>query len=288
MTFIDTLTRAGLCGLFIILAPCGGSSPGHAAPSARVVYDNAPFNNQPTTKISGELKTPDGAGPFPAVVVLQACGGLGDHVTVDWPKFLNEIGFAALVIDILGSRKVANACTGNPIPLDERMRDIYGALAFLAENPAIDASRLYAIGFSWGGTHVLESLLERRPGQFASGEKHAVLKGGIAVYPGCEGIYGAITQRNVKPNFYAPLLIVAAELDDWTPVSQCQTVIAGQQQPGRASIVIMPDAQHGFDQLTANGTALATRKAFGHTLSPSRAATDKTRMLTKDFLTHLE
>ena len=247
---------------FMFFAALAGE-PSQAAQSVRVSYENTPFNNQPTRKINGELKTPDGTGPFGAVLVLQACGGLDDNVSIDWPKYLNDLGYAAFIIDILGSRNVPSACDGNPIPLDERLRDVYGALAFLAQRPSIDPARIYAIGFSWGGTHVLEALLERRPGQFATTQK-AVFKGGIAVYPGCEGIAGAVIQRNAQPVFYAPLLIVGAELDDWTPVANCKTVVSGQRQPGLARLEIMAGAHHGFDQFTNRGSPLSLRKVLGH------------------------
>ena len=258
-----------------------------AAQSTRISYENAPLNNQPSRKIWGELKTPDGNAPFAVVLVLQACGGLGDNVTTDWPKYLNELGYAALIIDILGSRNVASACSGNPIPLDERMRDIYGALRFVSQHASIDPQRIYMIGFSWGGEHVLEALLDRRLAQFGT-TRNAAFKGGIAVYPECKGIAGAVTQRNVSPAFYAPALIVGGELDDWTPISHCRTILSGQRQPPAVSMEIIPGAHHGFDQFTNRGNLLSARKELGHTLAPNRAATNTARALVKEFLSKQE
>ncbi len=269
--------------VWFCIALLGVLSATHAeAASSRISYENAPFNNQPGRKIWGELKTPSGAGPFPGVLVLQACGGLDDNVTIDWPKYLNELGYAALIIDILGSRNVTSACSGNTIPLDERMRDIYGALRFLAQHAALDPQRIYMIGFSWGGEHVLEALLERRLPQF--GTPQPAFKGGIAVYPECKGIAGAVTQRNITPAFYAPALIIGGELDDWTPIAHCRTIVSGQRQPAEVRMEIMPGAHHGFDQFFNQGRGLTTRKEQGHTLAPNRAATDKARALVKDFL----
>lgn len=253
------------------------------AASSRVSYENAPLNNQPSRKIWGELKTPDGSGPFPAVLVLQPCGGLNDTVTLDWPKYLNELGHAAFIIDILGSRNVQSACSGNVIALDERMRDVYCALRFLKQHAAIDPQRIYMIGFSWGGEHVLEALLERRLAQFGIMQP-AAFKGGVAVYPECKGIAGAITQRNVTPAFYAPALIIGGELDDWTPISHCRTIVTGQRRPAEVRLEVMPGAHHGFDQFFNQGRGLTTRKEAGHTLAPNHAATNAARALVKDFL----
>lgn len=253
------------------------------AASSRVSYENAPLNNQPARKIWGQLHTPDSKGSSPVVLVLSACGGLDDHVTTEWPKYLTELGYAAFVIDILGSRNVLSECSSGTIPLDERMRDVYGALAFLAQHPAVDSQRIYMIGFSWGGSHVLEAALQRRLPQFNTTEK-AAFKGGIAVYPDCKGIAGAVTQRNVRPAFYAPVLIIGAELDNWTPISLCQTIISGQSQPGLVRMEVMPGAHHGFDQFTSNGRPLGTRREINYTMAPNRAATDAARALVKDFL----
>lgn len=250
--------------------------------SGRVSYENAPLDNQPSRKIWGELKTPDGKGPFPVVLVLQPCGGLNDTVTIDWPKYLNELGHAAFIIDILASRGVQSECGRQVIPLDERMRDIYGALRFLAQHQSIDPQRIYMIGFSWGGEHVLEALLERRLAQFGIAQQGA-FKGGIAVYPECKGMAAAITQRNVSRVFYAPGLIIGAELDDWTPISHCQTIVSGQRRPAKIRMEVMPGAHHGFDQFFNEGRGLTTRRESG-TLSPNRGATNTARALVKEFL----
>ena len=54
--------------------------------------------------VDGVFSRPDGEGPFPAVVLLHTCGGLGPHVAVDWPRFLSGIGYVALAVDSFGSR----------------------------------------------------------------------------------------------------------------------------------------------------------------------------------------
>ena len=251
--------------------------------SSRLSYDNAPLNQQPSRKIWGDLKLPGGTGPFPAVVVLQTCGGMTDNVTIDWPNYLNELGHAAFIIDILASRSVRSECGTQTIPLDERMRDVYGALLFLKQHAAIDPQRIYMIGFSWGGEHVLEALRERQLTQFGL-RPSAAFKGGVAVYPECKGIAGGITRGNITPAFYAPGLILGAELDDWTPISLCQTIMSGQRRPAQIRMEIMPRAHHGFDQFFNQGRILSARKESGHTMAPNRAATDTARTLVKEFL----
>jgi dienelactone hydrolase len=264
-----------------------GAGNSYAVESTQVTFQNAPYNGQPFTSVKARLTIPAGESVgeklFPVVIVLQACGGLDDNVTTDWPNFLGQRGFATLVPDLLGSRDLVSACDREPIPLDERMRDVYGAIAFLANHPRVDHDRIHVLGFSWGGTHVLEALLERRLGQFATPES-ARVKNGVAVYPGCIGIFKAVTERHVSPAFYAPALIIGAELDDWTPVSQCRVVVEGQRTPPKVQMEIMAGAHHGFDQWTSRGRRLSTRQVLGYTMAPSQAATDAARRLTVEFL----
>lgn len=254
-----------------------------AAESVNVSFANARYNDQPSTTINARLTVPTGTGLFPVVVVLQACGGLDDNVTVDWPQFLGDKGYATLIPDILGSRGVKNACDQNPISLDERMRDVYGAIAFAANHPQLDRERIHILGFSWGGTHVLEALLERRTTQFLKSES-ARVRSGIAIYPGCSGIAKAVTERNVSPSFYAPALIIGAQLDDWTPVELCRLVVTRQKQPPKVRLEVVLQAHHGFDQFTNRGQRLSLRQYLGHTMEPSQAATDIARRLAVDFL----
>src|SRR5215470_16424077 len=62
------------------------------------------------------LFRPDGAGPFPAVVGLHACGGLNDRGDAlgpryrDWAQHLMKAGFVVLYPDSYGSRGLGPQC----------------------------------------------------------------------------------------------------------------------------------------------------------------------------------
>jgi dienelactone hydrolase len=66
--------------------------------------------SDPDTTISGQLYKPDGAGPYPAVVLLHTCGGLSQHMTHDWPQFLVGLGYVVLSVDTLSPRGYFKGC----------------------------------------------------------------------------------------------------------------------------------------------------------------------------------
>ena len=106
------------------------------------------------------LALPDGAGPFPGVVVVHEASGLNDNIRDICGRFASE-GYAALGVDLFAGRNrvacmarmFAGAMAGN--------LDYYGvpalkaALGRLAGHPQVDAARIGAIGFCLGGSIVL-------------------------------------------------------------------------------------------------------------------------------------
>ena len=98
----------------------------------------------------------------PGVLVFHEGLGLGDFVMAR-ARQLAELGYVALAADMFGDRRqarnlqeVANLVGGlrnDPETLRARGR---AALATLAALPQVDAGRMAAIGFCFGGSVVLE------------------------------------------------------------------------------------------------------------------------------------
>ena len=61
-----------------------------------------------TQQLSGELLFPEGAGPFPAVVLAHGCAG-NRFVEPVWGPFLRSAGYATFNIDSLGGRSLSEA-----------------------------------------------------------------------------------------------------------------------------------------------------------------------------------
>jgi dienelactone hydrolase len=98
----------------------------------------------------------------PGVLVFHEGLGLGEHI-IERAKRMAKLGYVALAADMFGDRRQAEdledmrALVGGlrnePPKLRARAR---AALATLASQPKVDAGRLCAIGFCFGGSVVLE------------------------------------------------------------------------------------------------------------------------------------
>jgi dienelactone hydrolase len=88
----------------------------------------------------GELCLPrNKEGRVPAIVLAHGCGGLGPNMQ-PWADELIRVGFAALIVDSYGGRKLKETCTGKQrINLGSRgpRRDLRSGLRRLpARSPA--------------------------------------------------------------------------------------------------------------------------------------------------------
>ena len=189
---------------------------------------------QPAT-ITGDLYTPSGKGPYPAVVLFHGCGGVSPNVPA-WALWLQSEGYAALVVDSFQGRGLRNLCADTrPLTPAVRAADVYAAAAKLQAMGVVDGDRIAAMGFSHGGSTVLAA--------WRTQAKHsdAKLRALIALYPGCGS-------QQPPPPDAAPLLILAGGKDDWTPAESCQTLADASREAGRpVTIVVYPDARHHFD-----------------------------------------
>lgn len=110
----------------------------------------------------GTLFAPAGSGPAPGVLVAHESPGVTEH-TLNAARKLAERGFVALATDYQGGGQVVT-------DRDEMMRRyawfmedpshirarLGAALAALKAQPRVDAARLAAVGYCYGGTAVLE------------------------------------------------------------------------------------------------------------------------------------
>jgi dienelactone hydrolase len=193
------------------------------------------------------LLKPDGAGPFPAIVALHGCNGLGTRIALlgrrerDWGRRWLDAGYAVLFPDSFGSRGAGQQCTerGRSIlPRVERARDVGVAKRWLQDQPWVKADRVYLVGWSHGGSTALWSV---RPGEGQAGK--ADFRAAIAFYPGC--------RQPARRGWTArlPILILIGEADDWTPVAPCREMVAAARERSTAltEFVTYPGAHHGFD-----------------------------------------
>jgi dienelactone hydrolase len=139
--------------------------------------------------ITGTLYFPlQGEGRLPAVALLHGAGGIDGNAS-RWVRTLNRMGVAAFLIDSFTGRGIP--ARHSPDYADGRTMivDAYRSLAYLAQHPHIDSTRIAVMGFSRGGGAALYASLKRFQRLHAPAGLEFVAY--IAFYPPC-----AITFRD--------------------------------------------------------------------------------------------
>ena len=108
--------------------------------------------------VSGLLATPEGKGPFPAVIVIHEWWGL-DNWVKDQARALAKEGYVALAVDLYRGKATDKQEEAHQLmsgmPADRAMRDLKAAYAFLGARKDVRANRVGAIGWCMGGRYAL-------------------------------------------------------------------------------------------------------------------------------------
>ncbi len=106
----------------------------------------------------GVLVTPEGKGPFPAVIVIQEWWGLNDWVK-EQARALAKEGYLALAVDLYRGKTTDKQEEAHQLMMglsqDRAVRDLRGAYAFLQSRPDVKKSRIGAVGWCMGGRYSL-------------------------------------------------------------------------------------------------------------------------------------
>jgi dienelactone hydrolase len=173
---------------------------------------------------------PNGAGPFPALVIVHSCGGLRQEIR-DWTKLALERGYVAFVIDSLGPRGFKNGCyPPNWVPALQGAKDAFQALGHLRKFPFVDRDRVGLVGFSWGATVGLLASSRAVASQLSPDRYAAV----VGLYPACY-----FAGRGQLPEFEflrgdvdKPLLVLMGDQDTETPPAYCLPRLEALKQKG--------------------------------------------------------
>ena len=106
--------------------------------------------------LAGYLARPQGAGPFPGLIVIHEIYGLNENIQDIARRLANE-GYAALAVDLFAGRN-RTVCMfrfmGGMLLNSLKhggINDLRASLDWLGAQPGVDATRLGAIGFCLGG-----------------------------------------------------------------------------------------------------------------------------------------
>lgn len=135
-----------------------------AAASAAGAAEQTVSYTSGTETVSAFLATPEGKGPFPAVVVIHEWWGL-DAWVKDQARALAREGYVALAVDLYRGKVTDKQEEAHQfmsgLPEDRAMRDLKAALVLLKSRKDVRANRIGAIGWCMGGKYALKLATEQ-------------------------------------------------------------------------------------------------------------------------------
>lgn len=111
-------------------------------------------------QLEGYLARPEGDGPFPGLVLIHEIFGLNENMKDIAHRFAAQ-GYVALAVDLFAGRhraicmfRVMAGLLLTPLH-NSGIHDLKAALTFLSEQAGVDASRLGAVGYCFGGSFAI-------------------------------------------------------------------------------------------------------------------------------------
>ena len=184
--------------------------------------------------VQGILYTPEGKGPFPAIIVVHEWWGLNDWVKEQASKLTGE-GYVALAIDLYRGKVAASPDEAHElmrgVPEDRATRDLRAAFSFLASQPNVKKDRIGSIGWCMGGGYALDVALEE-PTLAAT----VINYGHLA------------TDTDALKKINAPILGLFGGQDRGISPSDVQKFAQQLKQLGKkVDVTVYPDAGHAFE-----------------------------------------
>ncbi len=173
----------------------------------------------------------------PAVVVVHEWWGLNQYAR-DQAVRLAKAGYVAFAADMYGNGKVAEHPKDAQAFMEEATKDpealkarFDAAMAQLKEQPQVDASRIAAVGYCFGGGVALRMA--------RAGEPLAA----VAPFHGAVPPPEPVAKGTVKPAIH----IQTGGADPMVPPSKVEAFAKSLKDAGaKVQVVVYPGAKHGF------------------------------------------
>ncbi len=190
---------------------------------------------------------PDGAGPFPTMVVIEEIFGVHEYIK-DICRRYAKLGYFAIAPELFARQgdplhadvKTIITDIVPKVPDAQAMSDLDATVAYAASTGKVDTMRVGATGFCWGGRMI-----------WLYAHHDPKLKAAVAFY----GILGgkASPPSPIKPqnpldfgrDVTVPVLGLYGGHDDNIPPDLIAAMQA-ELQGTKSQIVVYPDAPHGF------------------------------------------
>ena len=184
--------------------------------------------------VNGILYTPQGQGPFPALVVIHEWWGLNDWVKEQASKLADQ-GYVTLAIDLYRGKVATTSDQAHEImrgvPTDRANRDLLAASSFLRSQKNVIPTNVGSIGWCMGGGYSLDLALA-----------DPKLKVAVINYGHLASDQATLQKIN------AAILGIFGGKDQGIPVADVKKFEADLKSLGKtAQIKIFPDAGHAFE-----------------------------------------
>lgn len=202
----------------------------------------------------GYFAAPESVEPVAGIIVAPEWWGRTEY-TEQRARELAEHGFAALAIDMYGDKKVTSTASQASEWMMQTFQEntivdrAKAGLATLVAQPEIDATRLAAIGFCYGGKVILD--LAR------SG---ADLKAVVTFHANL-----STQQAAQQDTFKAEVLVLHGELDSMVSLADVESFKQEMNNAHvTAEVIVLKDAKHGFSNPLADERAKANNVDLGY------------------------
>jgi dienelactone hydrolase len=226
------------------------------------------------TLLRGYAARPDATGPVPAVLVMHSALGIAHGVNEPVARKLADQGYLAVCTDMYGadlegaSMEDAGLAFGqNQADPDRQRARTVAWFDEIARRPDVDAARIAAIGFCYGGSTVLE-LARSGADLKAAISYHGILTTHAPAEPGA--IPGHV-------------VVYCGARDPYAPLSDVDNLRDEMQRAGvKYQVIVFGTAGHGFtdpdaarlqldgvsydelaNDVSWNGTLVLLRHVFG-------------------------
>jgi dienelactone hydrolase len=237
---------------------------------------------------------PAGTGPFPAVVLIHQCSGLGlasrnwqNTALLTWAKEAVAQGFVALVLDSLGPRGVEMVCAGpkGGVNFARGALDAVQAAQHLRKFDFVDPAKVSLIGFSWGGSVGLLVSSKMWAEALSPGERIAAV---VALYPKCDpaGPANGGPFEVINSDIDRPVTVLAGGKDIEQPAKECVSRLEPLKASGApVAWTIYPQATHCWDCESLDGFAARTPRG-DYAVRYDRDTTRKSMDQAFEYLAH--
>jgi len=259
----------------VVAGPSAAAADSRFGPVPDVNISFVQFQSPDLTKppgtmltIQGKLSVPRHAarpqddrgqrGKLPAVLILHGSAGVDSRGDF-YEAALNDAGIATLQIDMWQARGY-NAPGQRPAAIYLTYPDAFSALAFLSQQPNIDAARIGVLGFSWGGLVSMGAAERLYSSTYGNG---LTFKAHVAHYPVCYAWNNTalFAKLGLTPTQFgvqwinltgAPVLIEVGTKDGYDNSSAPCEALAASVNPSNGWVVRVnayPGATHAWDRL---------------------------------------